>query len=116
MFKNIFLHHYCILQPTGKALQAQISLHSEYILDFMKQEGQMQKNTNPPKNHQQNNNPHLRLNYLIPYWNQWQLKEKNTNTDYFFANSQVFIHLANSVILGSKSNIAMILCINLSTK
>lgn len=50
----------------------------------MKQKGHIQKNTNPPQNHQQNNNPHLRLNYSIPYWNQWQLKKKNTNTDYFF--------------------------------
>lgn len=34
----------------------------------------------------------------------------------FFANSEVFIHLANFEILGSKANIAMILYINLSTK
>lgn len=82
----------------------------------MKQKGHIQKNINPPKNHQQNNNPHLRLNYSIPYWNQWQLKNKNTNTDYFFANLEIFIHLANFEILGSKADIAMIFCINLSTK
>lgn len=83
----------------------------------MKQKSHIQKNTNPPKNHQQNNNPHLRLNYSFPYWNQWQLKKKNTNTDFFFffANSEVFILLANFETLGSKANIAMILCINLST-
>lgn len=34
----------------------------------------------------------------------------------FFANSEVFIHLAKFEILGSKANIAMILYINLSTK
>lgn len=82
----------------------------------MKQKGHIQKNTSPPKNHQQNNHPHLRLNYSIPYRNQWQLKKKNTNTDYFFANSEIFIHLANSDILGSKANIAIIFCINLSTQ
>lgn len=34
---------------------------------------------------------------------------------FFFANSEVFILLANFETLGSKANIAMILCINLST-
>lgn len=33
----------------------------------------------------------------------------------FFANSEVFIHLVNFEILGSKASIAMI-CINLSAK
>lgn len=68
------------------------------------------KKYQPTKNHQQNNNPHLRLNYSIPYWNQWQLKKKNTNTDYFLLILKYF------EILGSKVNIVMIFCINLSTK
>lgn len=43
-------------------------------------------------------------------------KEKHQYWLFFFANSEVFILLANFKTLGYKANIAMILCINLSTK
>lgn len=71
----------------------------------MKQKGHIQQNTNPPKTNnnnkkknQQINNPHLRLNDSIPYWNQWQLKKKNTNTDYFLL---ILKYLSTSPILKS---------------
>lgn len=81
----------------------------------MKQKGHIQKKTQPTKK-PPTKQPSFKTELLNSLLKPMAAEKEKHQYWLFFANSEVFIHLANFEILGSKTSIAMIFCINLSAK